>query len=99
MRRFNEFGIKPTEKGFTGDKIKIARILNREIVVKNYKIEPSKYPKKPDDKCLYLQIELNGVEHVVFVASNALMDQIERVDKGNFPFTTIIVNNDRYEFT
>ena len=59
MRTFKEFGIKPASKSFIGDKIKIDRIVNREIVVLDYKVEDSKY-NKGNGKCLYLQIEFNG---------------------------------------
>ncbi len=100
MKKFNQFGIKPTEQGFTGDKIKISRIINKPITVKNYKIVPSKFTEKGNGKCLYLHIQNGTVENVVFTGSAVLMEQIERVNKGDFPFeTTIINNNDRYEFT
>ena len=100
MKRFSEFGIKPTENGFTGDKIKIARVVNKEISIKNFKIVPSKYPEKGNGKCLHLHVEIGSSEHVVFTGSGVLMEQIERVSKEDFPFKATIVNvNDRYEFT
>lgn len=99
MNLFNQFGIAPTEKGFTGDKIKINRILNREIIVKDFKIEPSKFTEG-SGKRLCIHLELNGIEHIIFTGSVVLMETIERVPRNGFPFkTTIINNNDRYEFT
>ena len=96
MKQFNQLGIKPTEKGFTGDKIKMNRILNRVIVVKDFKIEPSNF----SGNRLCLHIELNGTEHIVFTGSNVLMETIERIPRNAFPFeTTIINNNERFEFS
>lgn len=101
MRTFKEFGIKPISKSFIGDKIKIDRIVNREIVVLDYKVEESKYSKgNGNNKCLYLQIELNGTHHVVFIGSAVLMEMIQQVPAEDFPFkTTIIRENHRFEFT
>lgn len=98
MKRFNELGITPTMKGFTGDKVKINKVLNREITVHAYKIEDSKFKDK--GKCLYLQISMAGNMHVVFTGSNVLMDTIQQIDKAHFPFvTTIIEENERYLFS
>lgn len=99
MRTFKEFGIKPASKSFIGDKIKIDRIINREIVVLDYKVEDSKY-NKGNGKCLYLQIELQGTRHVVFIGSTVLMEMIQQVPAEEFPFaTTIVRENHRFEFT
>lgn len=96
MNNFKDFGIKTEIKAFTGEKIKVKKILNTEIIVLDYKIEDSKY----DGKCLYIQIEKGDVKHVVFTASKYLMQVIELIDKEQFPFkTTIVENDERYEFT
>jgi hypothetical protein len=99
MKQFKEFGIKPKQQGFTGDKIKMSKVLNREIVVLDYKIEDSKYGNGAG-KCLYLQIEINDTKHVMFTGSKSLIDMIDQVPKSNFPFrTTIIKENEIPEFT
>lgn len=96
MNKFSDFGIKVALPAFTGDKVKIDRVLNREIIVHDFKIEISKFK----GNCLYLQIEFNNVRHVLFTGSKALMDAIEQVDKSGFPFTTTIVKeNERLEFS
>jgi len=100
MKKFNEFGIKLTVKTFIGDKIKISRILNREIVVHDYKIVDSKYTESGSGKCLYLQISMGETKYVVFSGSTGLMEQIQAVPAEGFPFTTTIVEmDDRYEFS
>lgn len=100
MKNFNEFGIKLNTKVFTGDKIKIGRVLNREIIVHDYKIEDSKYNDTGNGKCLHLQITKDGAKHVVFTGSLYLMDQIVLVPAEGFPFTTTIVeDNERFQFS
>lgn len=103
MNRFSQFNIKSPVKGFEGSKIKMARILNREIVVHAYRIEDSKvqaFKEKGTGKCLHLQISLENDMHVVFTSSSGLMETIQMVPDDKLPFTTIIVEeNDRFKFT
>lgn len=97
MKRFSDLGIKVQTTAFVGDKLKVSKILNRQIVVHDYKIEKSKHN---DGDCLYLQIELNQTKYVVFTGSTNMMKQIKQVPKNAFPFETIIVQEDeRFEFT
>jgi ribosomal protein L31 len=97
MKQFSQFGIKPKQQGFIGDKIKLTKILNREIIVHQFKIEQSKYK---DGKCLHLQIEVNENKHVLFTGSKTLIDMILEVPKENFPFkTTIVTENEIPLFT
>ncbi len=100
MNSFKQFNIKAPERGFEGEKIKISKVLNREIVVHRFKIEDSKVFKKGVDKCLHLEITINGNKHVLFTGSTGLLDAIKQVPADGFPFKTIIVEeNDRYIFT
>ena len=103
MNNFNQFGIKVTSKNFIGDKIKISRLLGKEIVVYDWKVEESKVKAFHDrgaGKCLHLQISLNNEKHIVFTSSSGLLEAIKLVPADGFPFSTIIVDeNDRYKFT
>lgn len=95
MKKFSEFGIKPDHKGFIGDKIKISKVLNREIIVHAFKIEDSKF----DGKRLDMQIQIGGTMHVLWTGSIVLMSMIQRIPKEDFPFlTTIVRENECYEF-
>jgi hypothetical protein len=99
MNKFKDFGIKPTLQSLVGDKIKIERLLNREISVEDYRLEDSKYGTG-GTKCLYMQIVYDKEKRVVFSGSKVLIELIEQIPKTKFPFTTIIVKeNDRFEFT
>lgn len=98
MNNFKDFGIKPKLNSFTGDKIKIDRILNTEITVLQYKIQDS--TKKPGTKYLTLQIEKSGTRHVVFTSSIVLSEMIQQVPEDKFPFkTTIIKESEHLEFS
>jgi len=73
--------------------------LNKEITVHKYQIGASKF-ENSTKPCLTLQIEFNNAKRVVFTSGYALMEQIELIPKDKFPFTTTIIdNNDRYEFS
>jgi hypothetical protein len=102
MNRFDQFNITINAKSFVGDKIKISKILGKEIVIHDWKIEDSKvnaFKERGCDKCLHLQISINGEKHIVFTSSCGLLEAIQQVPKTGFPFTTIIIEeNDRYKF-
>jgi len=100
MHNFKSFNIQPSTKSLEGDKIKIDRILNKSIIVETFRVENSKFTEKGCGECLYLQIMLDNEKRVVFSGSANLIDMINRVPEGGFPFeTTIIKNNGRFEFT
>ncbi len=101
MKQFKDWGITAARKSFVGDKVKLERVVNREIIVHEFKIEPSKvFSEKGNGKCLYMQIELKDEKHVVFTSSMYLQDMISKVPEDGFPFTTTIVKvNDHFEFS
>jgi hypothetical protein len=101
MKAFSEFGITPKPKGFVGNKIKINKIFDKQIIVHDSKIADSKVFKgHGSGKCLCLQISLDGTMHVVFTGSVGLIEAILQIPKEGFPFTTTIrEENNRYDFT
>lgn len=75
------------------------KILNREILVLDHKVENSKYDNG-NGKCLYMQIEVGKEKHVLFTGSKNLMEIIKQIPKEDFPFATTIVKEDeRLQFT
>lgn len=103
MNKFNQFGITVAAKSFIGDKIKISKILGREIVVHDHKIVESKvqaFRERGADKCLHLQISINDVKHILFTSSGPLIEAIQLIPETGFPFSTIIIEeNDSFKFT
>lgn len=99
MKQFKDFGIKSTISYFQGEKINMHKLLNRQIIVHDFKLEDSKYGKG-NEKCLYIQISVGDAMRVVFTGSKSLIDAIQQVNKSDFPFiTTIVKENERLEFT
>jgi hypothetical protein len=100
MKTFSDLGIKPSRTLFVGDKIKIAKVLNKKITVMSYKIEKSKYPKNKSGDLLTIQINHEGANQIIFTGSEVLMDQIKQVAQADMPFETIIIKNgEHFEFS
>lgn len=94
MERFSDFADEP--RILDGDKIRIDKVLNRELVLLAYKITDSKYKQETEQgRCMTLQIELGGERRVIFTASQVLMDQVER-HKDRLPFLAVIQKVDRF---
>jgi hypothetical protein len=100
MKQFKDFGITAPAPAFAGDKIKMSKILNKQIIIHRYKIEDSKFKDKGNGKRLDMQIELKGTNYIVWTSSVVLQETIKQIPAENFPFTTtIVLENERYEFT
>jgi len=92
-KEFNDFARE--SKPLEGSKVRIDDIINRKILVLDYKIRDSRFEKKNCEKCLTLQFEMEGVKHVLFTGSNVLIDQIEKY-KSEIPFYATLKKIDRY---
>lgn len=100
MKQFKDFKIQPTLKHFIGDKIKIDRILNKQVVIHAFEISASKIEGKGNGKCLKLQLEVDGQKRILFSGSVTLQNMIEQVPEKDFPFTTTIIKEtERLEFS
>lgn len=71
IKKFSQLGIRLINNGFEGEKIKIERVLNREVIIHDFKIEPSKFPDK-NEKCLHMQISVDNQKRVIFCTGVAL---------------------------
>ena len=76
-----------------GIKLRLDQILNREILVTDFRIMKSKH--HPGQECLQFQYLLDNQVCVSFTGSGVLMDQISSVG-DNIPFNATIVKIDRY---
>ncbi|WP_264522160.1 hypothetical protein [Flavobacterium sp. N1994] len=95
---FKDFGITPEVNYFTGKSISIDEILNINIKVFSFKIEPSK--KKANSDYLTLQIEHEDKKRVIFTGASILIQTIKKIPLEKFPFNTTIVKKNEYlEFT
>lgn len=95
MNKFSDFA--ENEYGLDGDKLKIGDILNKEIVVKAFRIMPSKCVRDKD--CLQLQFEYEDKVYIIFSNSSVLMKQINKYS-DKLPFiATIKKVGSYYTFT
>lgn len=100
MNSFKDFGIKAPMPAYAGDQIKINKILNKQIIIHRYRIEESKFKDKGNGKRLDMQIEMNDILYIVWTSSVVLQETIKQIPAANFPFTTtIVLENERFEFT
>lgn len=99
MIKFSDLNIKPKVKGLEGEKKLIDDVLNTEITIHSFRIEPSKYQDTGNGKCIWMQISIGDKKHPLFSGSEVLQELILRVPPEKFPFTTIIKKeNRRFEF-
>jgi len=99
MRKFSDLGIKPDLKRFAGEKIGIKKVINTEIILHDFVIGPSKF-EKGNGKCLTLQVTHKNELRVIFSGSGILMNLIEKIKLEDLPITTTIIeDNEHYEFT
>lgn len=80
-------------KAFDGDKKKIDEILNKEILVLDFKLKESKHHR--DSQYLTLQFKIDETIFILFNGSRVLANQLEKY-KDNIPFYTIIKKIDKY---
>jgi hypothetical protein len=101
MNRFADFNIQCEQGLFEGKKINFADLFNVPIVVRDFKIEESKFEgKNKSNKRLQLSIVFNKENCIAFSGSDNLMEMIKKVPKKCFPFETIIRKKEkRFEFT
>ena len=100
MKLFSELGVTVDHAPMTGEKIKINKILNKEIEVIDFELNTSKFNQERGKRCLKLQIRYDDELRVIFTGSSMLVGAISKIKKECLPFrTTIVENNGFYQFT
>lgn len=104
MKAFSDLDVKLTRR-FEGDRIRIEKLEGDEVIVKDYEIRASKLKKENDpnwkdgqNECLYLQLEVNGQNRVLWGNYKFLIDQIRQVNKEDLPFKAKVINDHGYIF-
>lgn len=87
MNTFSQLGVQ--SKNLTGVKIEIEKVLDKIITVFDFRVNGSKFSR--DGMCLSIQIEYENDKRVIFTGSAVLLEDIEKIPKEGFPFTTTIV--------
>lgn len=93
MKKFSDFA---KDSILDGDKMRIDDVINKPIIVTNFAIKNSKYPKNKTGRYLTMQIECSDTKkYVVFTGSDVLIDQMEKYGQ-EIPFQTVIRKINRY---
>ena len=90
MKSFKDLNIAPIET-YVGQRIEILDVVDQEIIISKFKIEPSKYTDRGNGKCLVLQIKHENADRVIFTGSVILQETIQKVNPDDFPFKTTII--------
>lgn len=89
MKDFGDLGIVHEKKGFRGQKVGIQSILNLNLIIEDWKKEPSTIKGK--DIRLDLQIKLNGEQRITWTSSKNLIAIMEKIPRTSLPFSAKIV--------
>lgn len=89
-KRFGDFA--KDHVPLDGTKLKIADILNKEILITGFRVKNSKYNAT---SCLTVQFIMGDEKHVAFTGSQVLLDQCKSYE-AEIPFITTIKRIDRY---
>jgi hypothetical protein len=89
--RFSDFAEE--SKSFDGDKKKIDEILNKEILVIDFKVKDSKHHN--NTQYVTIQFKIGADTFIMFNGSRVLAEQLEKY-KDNIPFYTVIKRIDKY---
>lgn len=86
MNKFSDFG--DTSSALDGEKLNIEEVIDREIIINDFRIRKSKF-ERGSGKYLTIQFILNDKKHVLFTGSEVLTDQLEKY-KEKLPFIAVI---------
>ena len=91
MNRFSDFA-DATSPILDGKKISMEEVLEREIIVLNFRVKDTKFTDAKNPQCLTVQfsfVDRPDDRRVVFSGSSVLIRQLEQY-KAKLPFTSVI---------
>ncbi|MFP4042620.1 MAG: hypothetical protein ACOCTU_07010 [Bacteroidota bacterium] len=91
MKKFSDFA---DNRQLEGDKINIDEVLNKEVIIKNYNVKESKF-NIGDKFYMTLQVEIQGVNYVIFTSSVVLRNQLEKY-REELPFIASLIKINNY---
>jgi len=98
MNRFADFADTTASPILDGKKISLDEVLEKEIIVLNYRIKNTKFTDAKNPDCLTVQfsfIDRPDDRRVFFTGSSVLMRQLEQY-KSKIPFTSVIKRVGKY---
>ncbi len=99
MKKFSDLNITQPEQSFTGEKIKLYNLLNREIIINDFRIVESKFSNSNTQR-LDIDLVIDNKLRVTWTGSKRLIDTIKQIEKTDLPITTTIIKEgESYKFT
>ncbi|MBV5346823.1 hypothetical protein JZU46_01175 [bacterium] len=99
MKRFSDLNITQPDQSFTGEKIKLYNLLNRERIITGYRIVESKFTNSNTQR-LDIDLTIDNNKRVTWTGSKRLIETIKQIDKTELPIsTTIVKEGESYKFT
>ena len=98
MNRFADFADTSASPILDGKKISLEEVLDKEIIVLNYRIKNTKFVDAKSPECLTVQFSFVNKpddRRVFFSGSSVLMRQLEQY-KAKLPFTSVIKRVGKY---
>ena len=92
-RRFSEFA--KDHAPLDGEKVKISDLLNKEILVRAFRVKKSKFSGNGGNNCLTIQFDMDGKRCVTFTGSAVLAEQAAAY-ADEMPFVATIKKIDKY---
>ena len=90
LPRFCDFA---EEEPFDGEKIRLDDLLNKEILVLNFKVKDSH--KKQGTQYATIHFKIGDEPHITFTGSGVILEQLNKY-KDKIPFYTTIKKINRY---
>lgn len=84
---------------YIGNKIYPPEIFDKLITIFAFRIGPSKFKERGYDRCIHMQIEVDGVKKVLFSGSKNLCELADEIDKDKLPLTTTIIKRENKSFS
>lgn len=95
IKKFSDFA--KDELPLQGEKIRIDEVLNKEIIVHDFRVRESKYNDNANKEYIMIQFQFvnQDIFNIFFTGSGVLNSQIVKY-KNELPFQTIIKNHYKY---
>jgi len=98
MNKFADFADTSASPILDGKKISLEEVLEKEIIVLNYRIKNTKFTDAKNPECLTVQFSFADKpddRRVFFTGSSVLMRQLEQY-KEQLPFSSVIKRVGKY---
>lgn len=82
-RRLSEMAGSSGGGSFEGELLTLEQLDGREVTVLDFKFLPSTFKEGEDYACI--QVELDGIKHVINTTATVIVKDLKKVDKAGLP--------------